>query len=126
MPEQNPFANLDQETQKQIQEIQVLEQNFQQLLMQKQAFQAESNETNFALDELKKAKGDVFKIIGSQVIIKKTKDELEKELNHKKELIEVRMKNIDKQEKDFSEKLNSLREQIMKKISPESGAKPKK
>ena len=34
----NPLANLDEETQRKIQELQMLEQNFQQLLMQKNAF----------------------------------------------------------------------------------------
>lgn len=113
----NPFADLDEETQREIQEIQMMEQNFQQILMQKQAFQYESNETNLALDELKNAEGDVFKIIGSQVIVKTTKDKIEKDLAHKKELIELRLKNIDKQEEEFSKKIESLREKIMKKIS---------
>lgn len=117
---QNPFADLDEETQKQIQEMQVLEQNFQQLMMQKQAFTAEVNETNYALDEIKKADGDLFKIVGNQVIIKKSKEELQKELDHKKELLDVRMKNIEKQEKEFSDKLESLREEVMKKLSPQN------
>ena len=124
MPHQeNPLANLDQETQKQIQEIQILEQNFQQLLMQKQAFQMESNETDFALKELEKSEGDVFKIVGSQIILKTTKQDLTKELNRKKELIDLRLKNIDKQEKEFSDKITELRNEIMQKISPQSEKK---
>ncbi len=117
---QNPLANLDEKTQQQIQEMQVLEQNFQQLMMQKQAFTAEVNETNYALDEIKKAEGDLFKIVGNQVIIKKSKEDLQKDLNHKKELLETRMKNIEKQEKEFSDKLESLREEVMKKLSPQN------
>jgi len=115
--EENPLANLDKETQQKIQEIQILEQNFQQLLMQKQTFNFELNETNFALKELEKAQGDVFKLIGNQVIIKTQKKDLTEELKHKKELIETRLKNIIKQEKEFSDKLNNTREEIMKKIS---------
>ena len=34
----NPLANLDQETQQKIQELQMMEQGFQQLMMQKNAF----------------------------------------------------------------------------------------
>jgi len=117
--EGNPLANLDKDTQEKIQEMQILEQNFQQLMSQKQAFSFEVNETDFALKELEKAKGDVFKLIGNQVIIKTEKEDLTKELQHKKELIDTRLKNIDEQEKEFSDKLNSLREEVMKKISPE-------
>jgi prefoldin beta subunit len=117
--EGNPLANLDKDTQEKIQEMQILEQNFQQLMSQKQAFSFEVNETDFALKELEKAKGDVFKLIGNQVIIKTEKEDLTKELQHKKELIDTRLKNIDAQEKEFSDKLNSLREEVMKKISPE-------
>ena len=42
----NPLANLDEETQRKIQELQMMEQNFQQLLMQKNAFSMEANETD--------------------------------------------------------------------------------
>ena len=112
----NPFAQLDEETQREIQEIQMLEQNFQQLMMQKQAFQYESNETETALDEVKKSDGDVFRIVG-QVVIKSTKEKIEKDLSHKKELIDLRLKNMEKQEEEFSKRIEQLREKIMKKIS---------
>lgn len=117
MEEYNPLENLDRETQEQIQELQILEQNFQQLLIQKQAFQIELNETDFALKEIEKAKGDIFKIVAGQVVIKSSKEELDSELKHKKELIELRLKNIDKQEKEFSGRIESVRDRIMKKIS---------
>ena len=113
----NPFANLDEETQKKIQDIQILEQNYQQLLMQKQAFNFELNETELALEEIAKAKDDVFKIVANKVVIKSSKEELENELKHKKDLIELRLASINKQESDFSEKLENLRTEIMKRIS---------
>jgi len=93
-----------------------MEQNLQQLLMQKQAFNMELNETDFALEELKNSEGEVFKLVGGQVILKTTKEKLEKELLHKKELIELRLKNIEKQEEDFSKHVNSLRDDIIKKF----------
>jgi prefoldin beta subunit len=112
----NPLANLDEETQAKIQEVQIMEQNLQQLLMQKQAFQMELNETDFALEELKTAEGEVFKIVGGQVIIKSSREKLQKELEHKKELINLRLKNIDKQEEEFAGYVEKLREEIIKKI----------
>ena len=112
----NPLANLDEETQKKIQELQMLEQTFQQLLMQKNAFSMESNETDFIISEVEKTDGEVSRIIGNQVIIKTTKEAILEDMKKKKKLIETRMKTIDEQEKEFSEKTEALREEVMKKI----------
>ena len=117
-PEQagNPLANLDQETQRMIQELQMLEQGFQQLLMQKNAFSMESNETDLIIKEVEKTEGEISRIIGNQVVIKSTKDEILKDMKNKKELIDKRMASIDEQEKDYSKKIESIREEVMKKI----------
>ena len=112
----NPLANLDQETQAQIQELQMMEQSFQQLLMQKNAFSMESNETDLIIKEVEKTSGEVSRIIGNQVVIKTTKEEILEDMKNKKKLIETRMIAIDEQEKDFSKKIESTREEIMKKI----------
>jgi len=106
---------INEQTQQKIQEIQILEQNIQGLLMQKQAFQLELNETENALSEISKSKEDVFKIIG-QIMIKKDKKNLEEELKKKKELLTLRLNSIEKQEKEFSEHLEDLRKEIMSKI----------
>jgi prefoldin beta subunit len=115
---QNPFANLDEETQRQIQEIQVYEQGFQQLLMQKKNFQFESEETGYAIKELDKTEGEVFKIIAGQVVVKSNKEDLLSEMKNKKELIESRLKDIEKQEERYSKKIEEIRENIMKKLTP--------
>ena len=112
----NPLANLDEETQKQIQELQILEQNFQQVMMQKQAFSMEANETDLVIKEVEKTEGEVSKIIGNQVVVKTTKQEILKDMKRKKELIDLRLKNISEQEKEFSSKTQEIREQVMKKI----------
>ena len=112
----NPLANLDQETQGKIQELQMMEQSFQQLLMQKNAFSMESNETDLIIKEVEKTSGEVSRIIGNQVVIKTTKEEILKDMKNKKKLIDTRMKSIDEQEKEFSTKIESIREEVMKKI----------
>ena len=112
----NPLASLDQETQQKIQELQMMEQGFQQLLMQKNAFSMEQNETDFIITEVEKTKGEVSRIIGNQVVIKTTKEEILADMKKKKELIDTRMKTIDKQEKEFSTKIEAVREEVMKKI----------
>jgi prefoldin beta subunit len=112
----DPLANLDSETQAQIQQLQMMEQTFQQLLMQKNAFSMEASETELIIKEVKKTNGEVSRIIGQQVVIKTTKEEILEEMEKKKELIETRMKSIDEQEKEFSEKIEKIREDVMKKI----------
>ena len=115
-PPANPLANLDEETQRQIQELQMMEQGFQQLLMQKNAFSMEANETDLIIKEVEKTSGEVSKIIGNQVVIKTTKEEIMEDMKSNKKLIETRMEAINKQEKEFSEKIESIREEVMKKI----------
>jgi len=106
MKEPNP------ETEKQIQEMQFLEQNLQNLLMQKQAFQIEMTETQSALNEINTAKDDVYKIIGS-LMLKTEKAKLKDELTNKEKLLDLRLKTLEKQERNFTQKLEELREKIM-------------
>ena len=113
----NPLEGMDQETQQMIQELQILEQQFQQLLMQKNAFNMESNEVKYTIEEVEKTKGEVSRILGNQVVIKSTKEEVLRDLKKKKELIEKRLEAINSQEKEFSEKMEGLRTEVMKKIS---------
>jgi len=113
----DPMAQFDDETRAAIQEIQFLEQNFEQLLQQKNLFNMEINETSLALTEVEKSDGELFKVVGGQVMIKSSKEKLTTELQHKKELLNARMKNIETQEKEFSEKIETLRQNILNKIS---------
>ncbi len=122
----NPFGDLDKETQVKIQEAQMMEQGFQQIMQQKQMYNMELTETDFALSELDKADGDVFKIVGGQIVIKSDKKVLVEELNNKKELMAKRLEDIDKQEKEFSEKMDTLRKEIMERITPQEAPKEDK
>ena len=112
----NPLANLDEETQQKIQQLQMMEQTFQQLLMQKNAFSMEQNETDLIIKEVEETEGEISRIIGNQVVIKTTKEAILADMKKKKELIDTRMKSIDEQEKEFSGKIESIRNEVMKKI----------
>lgn len=101
----------NKDTQEKIQELQVLEQNSQALLMQKQAFQLELQETENALKEVEKTKDDVYKITG-QIMLKASKEEVEKELKEKSHLLNLRLKSIEKQESSFHERLEKIRHEI--------------
>lgn len=106
---------ITKETQEKIQELQLIEQNLQNLLMQKQAFQIELNEVENALAEVLKTKDEVYKITG-QVMLKADKQEVEKELKEKNDIISLRIKSIEKQENSLREKLDKLREEVTKEI----------
>ncbi len=97
-------------------QLQLAEQNLQNLLLQKQVFQFELIETNNALEELKKSKDeDIFKIVGS-LMFKTNKANLTKELEKKKDILNLRIKAIEKQEEDIKNKLIKAREEILKKF----------
>jgi len=101
---------------KKIQEMQFLEQNLQNFILQKQAFQIELSETNSALKEVEKAGEEVFKIIG-QLMIKTDKSNTKRELEDKKKVLGLRVKAIEKQESSLAEQLEKLREEVLKSIN---------
>lgn len=97
---------------KNIQEMQFLEQNLQNILFQKQAFQIELSESKEALKELETSKDEVFKVIG-QLMIKSEKSKIKDEILNKIKILDLRVKNLEKQENSFSERLEKLREDIL-------------
>ncbi|MBU2634267.1 MAG: prefoldin subunit [Nanoarchaeota archaeon] len=101
------------ENPKKIQELQLLEQNLQNLLMQKQNFQARLMENENALNELKDNKGQSYKIVGSIMIAEDNK-KLEEDLIEEKNILDLRIKSIEKQEGGLKEKATKLQEEIMK------------
>ena len=107
---------MDKETQEKIQELQGLEQNLHALLMQKQAFQMELTETENALTEISRSNDEVFKLVGS-IMIKADKKTVSEELKKKQELLSLRLKSMETQEKDFSTKAEELKKEVMKKIN---------
>jgi prefoldin beta subunit len=98
---------------KNIQEIQFLEQGLQNILFQKQAFQMELSETQDALKELENSKDDVFKIIG-QIMVKFEKLKMKEEMINKIKIFELRIKNLEKQEDSLSSRMEKMRDDSLK------------
>ena len=96
-----------------IQELQVLEQSLQNILMQRQAFQMELSETESALEEIKGAGDEVFKIVG-QLMIKSNSTKIKEELLNKQKIIELRLKNLEKQEDSMTNEVEKLRNELIK------------
>ncbi|MCD6464037.1 prefoldin subunit beta [Candidatus Woesearchaeota archaeon] len=106
--------NIDKATQEKIVQLQLAEQNLTNFALQRQQIQAQIAEVENALAELKNT-DKAFKIIGS-VMIQADKQELQKELQDKKELLELRVKSIEKQESKLKEKVQQLQQEVLKKI----------
>lgn len=96
-----------------IQEIQFLENNLQNLLLQRQLFQMESEETQSALKQIESSGDEVFKIIG-QLMIKADKEKIREELGNKEKILEIRINSVEKQENSLRERMEKLREEITK------------
>lgn len=80
--------------------------------MQKQQLQASINGLDISLKELENTKeSKVFKAAGAILVSRDTK-EVKKEIADQKESNELRLKTVEKQEKNLVEKLNTLKTQI--------------
>ena len=96
-----------------IQEMQILDQNVQNLFLQKQSFQIEISETQLALKEIENSGDEIFKMVG-QLMIRSDKAKVKEELLNKERFLDIRIKSIEKQENSLTEKLEKLREDIIK------------
>jgi len=105
---------MEEETERKIGQLQLLEQGMQSFLMQKQQLQTQLIEIESALKELKDAK-TIYKIVGN-IMINSEKEALEKELKEKKERIELRIKTVEKQEKSLKEKASSVQAEVLEEL----------
>jgi prefoldin beta subunit len=94
-----------------IQKLQLLEQNMQNYLMQKQQFQSQAVEIDSALEELKDQK-EAYKIVGN-IMVSAKKEDLEADLKKKKEIIDLRIKSIEKQEDLIKNKAKTIQEEVL-------------
>jgi prefoldin beta subunit len=105
------------DTQNKIQELQLLEQNMQNILMQKQQVQQQMTEIDSALNELESA-GKAYKIIGN-IMISSEPSKLKEEMTQKKETAQIRLKSITKQEDKLREKSQALQSEVMDSMDKE-------
>ncbi len=106
---------MDKDTEAKIQQLQMLEQNMQNILMQKQTMQAQQIEVGNAVTEINDSKGEVFKIIGP-IMVSTSKDKINNELKSKQEIVELKLKNLEKQESQLKDKASKLQSEVMEKI----------
>lgn len=117
----NMSKELTKEAEKKIADIQLIEQNMQNSLMQKQRFQSELLEVENALGEIESSE-ETYKIVGN-IMISAKKDDLKKELDSKKNVLNIRIKSLEKEESRLKDKTNSLQKEVMEIIKNEQSEK---
>jgi len=95
-------------------QLQLLHQNMQALLVQKQHFQLQLNEIESAQHEVKQT-SQAYKIVGN-IMVQTPAVELEKDLKEKRESMELRLKNIDAQEERLRKKSEELQKQLVSEL----------
>ena len=105
---------MKQETQEKINQLQNLEQNINNLISQKQQYQTQNMEIDNALSQLEHT-DKVFRIIGN-IMVASEKDTVKKELSEKKEVIDLRLKNFDKQEEKLRGRATELQHDVLKEM----------
>jgi len=96
------------------QQMQFFQENLNAILMQKQAFQMELNETVSSLKEVENSKEDVYKIVG-QIMIKSPKEKIVEELKNKESIIKMRLERLENQEEKLNAEVKKIRDEIIKK-----------
>jgi len=92
-----------------LEHLQIYQQQMQGIAAQKEALNMQLIEINKSLEELENTKEkEIFKISGA-ILIKQGVQEVKKDLEGKKELIDLRIKTLEKSEKKINEKLEEIR-----------------
>ena len=108
---------VSKETEQKIGQLQMFEQSLQSFLGQKQQFQVQLVEVESALGELENT-DKAYKIIGN-IMVESDKNELKSDLQSKREMLELRIKTMEKQETQVREKASKLQSEILTKIKKE-------
>jgi prefoldin beta subunit len=104
----------EDKTRRNIALLQNIEQSIQTILLQKQSFQSQLIEIDSALSELKDKK-TAYKIVGN-IMVSCSKDDLEKELEEKKLKLDLRIKNLEKQEQSLKKKAEQMQKEVVEKL----------
>ena len=104
-------ATPEENERKEIENYQVMQQQLQIIMLQKQQLQMQTDEMNHALEELGKSSGTVYRIVGP-IVIQSSKDEISKDLQGKREECSSRVELLGKQEERLKKNLMELRKTI--------------
>ncbi|MBI4144518.1 prefoldin subunit [Candidatus Woesearchaeota archaeon] len=102
---------MNKQVQEKVSKLQLLEQNVAQLVQQKQQFQSAFFELESALKELQ-GSSKSFRIIGN-IMVSADKEVLKKDVLSRKEILELKIGSLEKQEGRMREDAKVLQEEIV-------------
>ncbi len=105
--------------QSKIAQLQLLQQNLQGILAQKQQLESELLELDSALIETSKS-SESYKIIG-KIMVLTPKEQMVKDLEEKKHTLILRINNFTKQEDKIKENLESIQKEVLTEIKTKNG-----
>jgi prefoldin beta subunit len=113
------------QVQNQLAQLQQLQQQAQSVMTQKSQIEALLRETEAALKELEKSSEDavIYKSVG-ELLFKAEKQTLADELKERKDMMDLRLKTISKQEERIQGRFTQLQEQLKQslgQIPPKGG-----
>ena len=99
----------------QVSRLHQIQQNLQAIMMKKQQIEQETSDTDRAIEEIKKIDEDnkVYKRYNT-LLIKANRENILKELEEKKDTLDIRMEVVEKQEKRVSDNLKEVENKIIK------------
>jgi len=97
-----------------VSQLQLLQQNLQNVVLQKQQLQDQMMEINSAVTELGTTE-KAYKIVG-RIMLASSKEKLMKELQDQKDVLEIRLKNYDQQEEKLKENLERTQKEVMEEL----------
>jgi len=112
---------LDNDTNKQIEELQAIDSTLQNFLAQKQTAEIEVNELMNAIEEINKTDDDAYKIVAG-IMIKADKKILLADLEEKKKMLDMKIQAVEKQEDLLGAKATELKKEIDDAVSKKSEA----
>ncbi len=112
------MGELPPQVQNMIAQLQTVQQQLKMVVSQKLQLENSLKEIENAIREVEKVDENtpIYKNVGT-VLVKTKKDEILKELNEKKETIEVRIRALSRQEEKLKERLQELQNKVKSMLS---------
>tara|TARA_Y100000310_G_C20261943_1_gene614052 strand:- start:258 stop:569 length:312 start_codon:yes stop_codon:yes gene_type:complete len=94
--------------------LQLVQQNLQNILIQKQQVETQLLELQSAAEQLQTTEKS-YQILG-KIMVAVDKDSLTKDVAEKKEVLDLRLKNLSKQEQNLQKNIEDLQKDVMQEM----------
>ncbi|MEM3364326.1 MAG: prefoldin subunit [Candidatus Micrarchaeia archaeon] len=92
-------------------ELQELQSKIQATMIEKQQLMIQQSDIDRALQSLKEVQGKTYEMIGT-ILVERSKEDIEKGLLDRKQLIDLRLESLDKNERMFRSRMKAIAEKF--------------